>query len=127
MSNNIIEEMAKDALKDEYFIELFAKLENNFFNKIVYKNNECKLTDLECSDLLSFADILSLSSIDENKNISIKIISLLNVFFRDNALYNYYAKGIMLRLGNFPSYELISKNTNIVWPKNQWILLLKEC
>ena len=73
MSNNIIEEMAKDALKDEYFIELFAKLENNFFNKIVYKNNECKLTDLECSDLLSFADILSLSSIDENKNISIKI------------------------------------------------------
>ena len=126
MNNNIIEEMASEALKDDYFIELFTKLENNFFNKIVYKNDECKLTDLECSDLLSFADILSLSSIDENKNISIKIISLLNVFFKDNALYNYYAKGIMLRLGNFPSYELISKNTNIIWAKEPMDIVVEK-
>ena len=39
MNNNIIEEMASEALKDDYFIELFTKLENNFFNKIVYKND----------------------------------------------------------------------------------------
>ena len=37
MSYNIIEDMAREALNDEYFIELFTKLENNFFNKIVYK------------------------------------------------------------------------------------------
>ena len=29
MNNNIIEEMASEALKDDYFIELFTKLENN--------------------------------------------------------------------------------------------------
>ena len=126
MSYNIIEDMAREALNDEYFIELFTKLENNFFNKIVYKKNECKLNDLECYDLLSFADILSLSIIDENKNISIKIISLLNVFFKNNALYNYYAKGIMLRLGNFPSYELISKNTNIVWGKEPMDIVVEK-
>ena len=35
MNNNIIEEMASEALKDDYFIELFTKLENNFFNNAI--------------------------------------------------------------------------------------------
>lgn len=126
MSQNIIERMAEKTRIDEYFIDLFTQLEKSFFYKILYKKQNLYFTQKEFLDLLRFADILSLSINEENRNISIKIIGLLNEFYQNDPFYDYYAKGIMLRLGNFPSYNLISEKTTINWENEPFDIFLER-
>lgn len=111
---NIIDEMANEALSDNYFLNLFHSAETIYWNRIVspmnYNNNY--FTDEEYNDILTFADILSLSSTAEHRNLSLKIISCLKCTYENDPKFQYYAKGIMIRLGNFPGYNLISANTD---------------
>lgn len=109
---NIIDEMAQDTLSDEYFHDLFIKAERIYCEKILQDDITCDIdySEKELIDVLTFADILSLSSFAECKNLSLKIISCLNVKYNNNPKYNYFAKGIMLRFGNFPGYNIINDN-----------------
>ena len=106
---DIINEMAAYAQTDPYFLELYQKLEKSYFINFLYKENKFDLTTKEVQDVLSFADILSLSDVENYKNQAIKIISLLSDFLSEDPLYIHFARGIMLRLGNFPSYNLLNK------------------
>jgi len=107
---NIIDEMAAEALVDDYFIRLFNSVEKIYWDKLILSKN-CDnnyLTGSEYDDILIFADILSLSSTAEHRNLSLKIISCLKCIYGNDPKFKYYAKGIMIRLGNFPGYSLIS-------------------
>ena len=108
---NIIDEMAIEALSDSYFLHLFHTTETLYWNRLLGKNivSDNPFTNEEFSDILTFADILSLSSNDEHRNLALKIISCLK-FYYDVPKYRYFAKGIMIRLGNFPGYKLVSTN-----------------
>ncbi len=107
---NIIDEMANEALEDSYFLNLFHIVEKIYWNNILSPEaaSDAKMTDDEYGDILSFADILSLSSTSEHRNIALKIISCLKSTYENDAKYKYFSRGIMIRLGNFPGYQLLS-------------------
>lgn len=109
---NIIDEMANDAVKDKYFLRLFHIAEQVYWNSILCpkQNSQTSFTPKELDDILTFADILSLSSEAEHRNLALKILSCLKEVY-NSPKYQYFAKGIMIRLGNFPGYKLISKST----------------
>ncbi len=106
---NIIDEMANEALSDKYFLKLFQTVEMQLWESIIPTNSthNLKLSEKEYCDILTFADILSLSSNSEHKNIALKILSCLKINYTKDTKYRYYAKGIMVRLGNFPGYNLL--------------------
>lgn len=110
---NIIDEMANDALNDEYFFTLFHKAEKLYWSYLLEPTPfNISFSKDEYSDILTFADILSLSSTAEHKNLAIKIISCLRHLYENDAKYQYYSQGIMIRLGNFPGYNLLSAQNN---------------
>lgn len=102
--------MANEALSDNYFIKLFHTVEKEYWQSIISPQlfAEVGLSEDEYNDILTFADILSLSSNSEYKNLALKIISCLKVRYENNEKYKYYSRGIMIRLGNFPGYNLLA-------------------
>ena len=60
---NIIDEMANDAVVDKYFLRLFQTLEKMYWDKLLSDEQISvnKLSPSEYVDILTFADILSLS------------------------------------------------------------------
>ena len=113
---NIIDEMANEALTDNYFLDLFHVVEKEYWRSIISKQifPEVCLSKKEYDDILTFADILSLSSNPEHRNLALKIISCLKVTYENDAKFKYFSRGIMIRLGNFPGYNLLSSSTNNV-------------
>lgn len=107
---NIIDEMASEAVQDQYFLELFTRTEKIYWQRILKTDawDKLSLSTAQFNDILTFADILSLSSDPSHRNLALKIVSCLQPTFGDNPRYRYFAKGIMVRLGNFPGYSLIS-------------------
>ena len=106
---NIIDEMALEAVNDRYFLNLFHNAERIYWNSILCPNSSMitPYTTKEYSDILTFADILSLSTKADHRNLSLKIISCLKQVYNDPK-YQYYAKGIMIRLGNFPGFDIVA-------------------
>lgn len=107
---NIIDEMALEAISDSYFLALFHKTEQNYWQHVLTPQS-CDTNYLslnEYNDILTFADILSLSSTPEHRNIAIKIISNLKHVYQNDAKYQYFSRGIMVRLGNFPGFNLLA-------------------
>ena len=106
---NIIDEMANDAVIDKYFLHLFHIAEQVYWNSILCpkQHTQAPFSLQEFDDLLTFADILSLSSEAEHRNLALKTMSCLKDVY-NSPKYQYFAKGIMIRLGNFPGYKLIS-------------------
>lgn len=115
---NIIDEMAKDAVVDKYFLRLFQTLEKMYWDKLLSDEQISvnKLSPSEYVDILTFADILSLSSDAQHKNFALKIISCLKCFYENDPRYMYYSQGIMVRLGNFPGFTLLNNSENTELP-----------
>ncbi len=111
---NLIDEMACEAIHDPYFSELFSLSEKLYWQNLLPRTilTHQVFTDCQLTDLLTFADILSLSSETSHRNISLKIISCLQRVFSDNPKFQYFSKGIMVRLGNFPGYELLAQKSS---------------
>lgn len=112
---NLIDEMAYEAMDDKYFLDLLERTEKIYWQRILQVSDWSSLTlsAAQLDDILAFADILSLSSNASHRNIALKIISCLYSTYVDNPKYQYYSKGVMLRLGNFPGYTLLACNPNI--------------
>ena len=111
---NLIDEMAHEAIKDKYFLDLLERTEKIYWQRILQVSDwsALSLTTEQLDDVLAFADILSLSSDTSHRNIALKIISCLHSSYGDNPKYQYYSKGLMLRLGNFPGYTLLARDSN---------------
>lgn len=111
---NLIDEMAHEAIEDKYFLDLLERTEKIYWQRILQVSDWSALTlsAAQLDDILAFADILSLSSDASHRNIALKIISCLHSTYVDNPKYQYYSKGLMLRLGNFPGYTLLTRDSN---------------
>jgi replicative superfamily II helicase len=109
----MIERLAIDVLKDEYFITL-----NNQAAKLLAKNlffedsNENHFKEKELLDILRFADILSNSKNPTARNKAYQIISLLNQDYRINPYYQTIAHSVLAKLGNFPGIEFLKNEDN---------------
>ncbi len=105
-----IEELAEEAIKDEYLHEIFFKLEQMQANAF-FKTDSTQLTEKEFVDILRFADILSHAddSMYEAKNMAFKIISLLYDFYQQDKLFQTFANSILIKLGNFPALTFLEK------------------
>ena len=58
---NIIDEMANDALQDDYFITLFHKAEKLYWSFLLApSSSDISFSKDEYNDILTFSDILSL-------------------------------------------------------------------
>lgn len=111
MEKTIIEILNSKAINDQYLYELLYELQLHYGKQ--FFQQECEeLESKTFRDLLRFADILSRSQNSKNKNIALKIISLLYDDFLDNIDYRLIAKNVLIKLGNFPSLKLIQSQNN---------------
>ncbi|RUT40367.1 DEAD/DEAH box helicase [Paenibacillus anaericanus] len=102
------------ALKDPYVSTLIVKLEKQYANHFIGKNTEVlNLTGKEYLDLLRFADILCRSEKYEARNTAYKIISLLHAFYNDDQMFKLQAYNVLVKLGNFPSIEIVLGETKV--------------
>lgn len=104
----MLRNLSKIVKEDDYFIELYLKLETASFFKFFNAKATTKiLTDKEFQDILRFAEILSFSDNADERNYSYKVISLLYDFYNQDSLYLKIAESILVRLGNFPALNFI--------------------
>ncbi|NUJ97494.1 DEAD/DEAH box helicase [Candidatus Gracilibacteria bacterium] len=108
----MIKEWAKQVIEDEYFLELFKKAEEYSISKLFGTNN-IVFTEKEYNDLFRFSDILSFSDKSEDKNLSLKIVSLLYEIEDFFSAFKIYSVSILTRLGNFPSIKFIDNEGTI--------------
>lgn len=110
----IFNKLAEDVLNDRYFKSLLNKLIENYFEAVL-KNDfeEHSLTMKDLSSLSRFADILSNSEYSNHRNLSLKIISNLYNFFKEEEYFQIYLKAILARLGNFPAFGLLETKNEL--------------
>lgn len=106
----IFNRLASDVVEDAYFKRLFLELNNDYSNFVIHKKNMTSIKAKLLSDIFRFADILSNSEIEEHKNLSLKIMSHLQVFYEEDTTYNVYLNAILSKLGNFPAMNILKEN-----------------
>ena len=107
----IFDRLAFDVVEDTYFKRLLLELNNDYSNYVIHKSNITSIKNKSLSDIYRFADILSNSEIEEHKNVSLKIMSHLQVFYEEDTTYNVYLNAILSKLGNFPAMNILKENT----------------
>ncbi|MXV42888.1 DEAD/DEAH box helicase [Bacillus subtilis] len=108
----ILERLARDVAKDSYFNQLFNEVNAMFFKK-VFREKQDPITEKKLTDIMRFCDILSNSTITEHRNLSYKIITLLNPFFQENQAFQIVANAVLSKLGNFPALQLLNYNVSL--------------
>lgn len=109
----MIERLANDVLKDEYFIALNNKAANLLANNLFGENERIqKLTEKELYDTLRFADILSNSKSPKARNKAYQLITLLNEDYKANPYYQTFSHSVLAKLGNFPGIEFLKNENN---------------
>ena len=119
----IIEKLAEDILKDDYFSQLFRKSSLlSAYNQFNIVNNDT-LSNKELKDTLRFADILSNSSNSIARNKAYQIITFLNTSYSNNPIYKTVSKAVYSKLGNFPAIKYLEKynENNSELPLNRLI------
>lgn len=108
----MINSIAEIASKDDYFKELFNKLEKLVFYGFLKKNNykQYLFSNKELNDILRFADIFASSNISKLRNYSNRIVSNLYTYYCENKIYNSYAYTIYSKMGLFPTLNIITND-----------------
>jgi POLQ-like helicase len=104
----IFDRLASDILKEDYFKFLFTKLSKQFGQEIIIGASKEEISERELRHLLRFSDILSNSSSSIHRNLSYKIVSLLNTLFSENPVYRTYSTAILSKIGNFPAINFLN-------------------
>lgn len=104
------EELAERVVGDEYFKEIFVKLEEIYSYRFLKIETNLALSEKEFLDILRFADILSRSELAPKRNLAFKVVSLLYDNFRENDTYKGFSNSILTKLGNFASLNIAVKN-----------------
>ena len=108
-----IEELGNRAVQDEYFIDIFTKMEIEYADSFINGSLETTLNNKEFIDILRFADILSKSQDSFKRNLAYRIVSLLYDKSKGNIDYLYFSNSILIELGNFPAIKFIDDNSSI--------------
>ena len=113
MNETIFGKLSKDILNNEYFKYLFEKISllyaEGLFN---FLNENNKLSHIEYTHLLRFADILSNSSDSKARNKSYQIIGILNDNYNQDPIYRTYSNAVFAKLGNFPAIQYLNEKDN---------------
>ena len=106
---SVIQKMSNRAFEDNYLKTLLHKLEENFCNRLFNDDFQLTLSDTEINHLLRFADILCRSEQSKHRNLSLKIISLLQEIkeISNMEYFQIIATNVLVKLGNFPSMPII--------------------
>lgn len=107
----IIQELNERAISDNYLYELLEKIQLNYGYKI-FQKEWLELTEQEFLDVLRFSDILSRSDQPLNRNIALKIVSILFDDYQNDEVYQLFSKNVFVKLGNFPSLTFIENSGN---------------
>lgn len=102
----MIERLADDAFYSEYYKSLYKKVIRCFCGEVL-PLKESNLSNKELRDVLRFADIFSNSNRENMRNLSYKIISLLNDKYGKDITYMYYSNAILKKLDNFPALNKV--------------------
>lgn len=103
----IFDRLSADIFEDSYFQELFLKLSKYNAYEILGENITDVISEKELKHLLRFSDILSNASNPKFRNMSYKIVSLLNQSFCENPIYKTYSTAILSKIGNFPAMNYL--------------------
>ncbi|WP_144517761.1 DEAD/DEAH box helicase [Bacillus sp. FDAARGOS_235] len=103
----IFDRLSADIFEDSYFQELFLKLSKYNAYEILGENITDVISEKELKHLLRFSDILSNASDPKFRNMSYKIVSLLNQSFCENPIYKTYSTAILSKIGNFPAMNYL--------------------
>lgn len=106
--HTIIKDLNNKALEDGYLYKLLKKIQFNY-GVYLFNSSPLQLTQKEFLDILRFSDILSRSDTPLNRNIALKIVSTLFDAYQGNEIYQFFAQNTMIKIGNFPSLELLEK------------------
>ena len=113
MNETIFGKLSKDILNDEYFKYLFEKISLSYAEGLFnFLNENNKLSRIEYTHLLRFADILSNSSDSKARNKSYQIISILNDNYNQDPIYRTYSNAVFAKLGNFPAIQYLNEKDN---------------
>ena len=106
---SIIQKMSKKAFEDVYLKDLLHKLEENYCNRLCYDDFQLTINNKEINHLLRFSDILCRSEDSKHRNLSLKIISLLQEIneISNMEYFQIIATNVLVKLGNFPSMPII--------------------
>lgn len=107
--STIIQELNNQAIKDDYLYKLLRKIQYIYGANLFDEDTE-ELSEKEFFDILRFSDILSRSQESLNRNIALKIISTLFDDYRNEEAYQLFAQNVMVKLGNFPSLNLLENS-----------------
>lgn len=106
-----IEELISKAKCDQYLKTLMRKAEVSFGMLVLKKGNVTLLSNKEYVHLLRFADILSRDEKSWGRNLAFKIVSILFPFYKEDDFFIFVANSVLVKLGNFPSLDLVMKKT----------------
>ena len=113
MSATFIDRLACELDKNDYLAELFEKASLVYGSHVTRNTNDSTtLADQEFVDVLRFADLLSCTANAELRNKGFHIISLLYPVYRNDPIFQKFAKAVFLKLGNFPSAQFLVKHDN---------------
>lgn len=106
---SVIQKMSKKAFEDVYLKKLLHKLEENYSKRLYCDDFQLTINDKEINHLLRFSDILCRSEDSQHRNLSLKIISLLQEIneISNMEYFRIIATNVLVKLGNFPSMPII--------------------
>lgn len=109
---SVIQKMSNRAFEDVYLKKLLYKLEINYCSRLYCDDIQLTINDIEINHLLRFSDILCRSEDSHHRNLSLKIISLLQELdkIRSMKYFRIIATNVLVKLGNFPSMPIIIDN-----------------
>ena len=115
MIDTIADKLTTDIFESSYFQKLYQKISLNYGRHEVCKipTSQLLLPDKEFFDLYRFADILSCSENSYARNTAFRIVSHLFPLYKNDYHFQKIANAVLLKLGNFPSIELLHKNEDV--------------
>lgn len=111
MAETVIEMLNNKAMKDQYLFDLLKKAQE-IYGLNLFGMDHAKFDEKELSDILRFSDILSRSRVAKNRNIALKIVSILFDEYSENLMYQLFVKNVLVQLGNFPSLKILEKSSS---------------
>lgn len=108
----LLERLATDVLKDEYYNVLFDRINKLYYQELFNEENNF-LSKKELIDLMRFCDLLSNSTSSKHKNIAYKIVTLLFPFYKEDLNFKTVSSAVLSKIGNFPALQLLDYDVTL--------------